>query len=91
VFIYSRPANNHRLLTADEYAPGGWMMLTLAWLGRWYLTIINHHLQLLVACPPQLACTAYAGVMLPCFRGSLVQQFADGQAELEFLPEASLP
>jgi hypothetical protein len=28
--------------------------------------------------------------MPPCLRGSLVRQFADGQAELEFLPAAGL-
>jgi hypothetical protein len=34
---------------------------------------------------------AYAGAMQPCLRGSLVRQFADGQAELELLLDADIP
>jgi hypothetical protein len=35
-----------------------------------------------------MTCTAYAGVMPPCVRGSVVRLTADGQAELEYLPVA---
>jgi hypothetical protein len=41
-----------------------------------------------------MICTAYAGVMQPCLEGSLpeslVQQSADGQAELEHLPDIDI-
>jgi hypothetical protein len=41
--------------------------------------------------PQGLAYTACAGVMLPCLRGSLVLQLADGLAELELLPDVGIP
>ena len=38
-----------------------------------------------------MACTAYAGVMPSYVRGSVVRLPEDGQAELEHLPDPSIP
>ncbi len=86
--------HNHRLLTADEYTSlTSW--LDAADLSSAEVMVSDKHNQ-----PPaavrsmplqeQMACTAYAGVMPPCLRGSFVR-LADGQAELEFLPDAGIP
>ena len=38
-----------------------------------------------------MICTAYAGVLPSCLRGSFVQQSLDGQAELEYFPDDDIP
>jgi hypothetical protein len=38
-----------------------------------------------------MACTACAGVIPPCLRGSLVRQLSDGLADLELLPDVGIP
>lgn len=87
---------NQRLLTADEYKSlTSW--LDAVDLSSSEVTALDDHEQVLTSprsMPPQeqrMTGTAYAGVLPSCLRGSFVQQSADGQAELEFLPDADIP
>jgi hypothetical protein len=86
---------NHRVLTADEAASlTSW--LDAAGLSSGAAMASDDHEPTPTAThstpPPEqrMTCTAYAGVMPPCVRGSVVPVWlmADGRAELEHLPDA---
>ena len=88
--------HNHRVLTVEEYASlTSW--LDAADLSSAAAMVSDDHVPALAEThsipflEQRMPCTAYAGVMPPCVRGSVVRLLADGQAELEHLPDTDIP
>ena len=88
--------HNHRVLTVEEYASlTSW--LDAAVLSSAAAMVSDDHgpapaeTRSIPFLEQRMPCTAYAEVMPPCVRGSVVRLLADGQAELALLPDPDIP
>ena len=87
--------HNHRVLTADEYSSlTSWLDAANLSSGAAMASDYPGPTPVETCCFPSqeqhMPCTAYAGVIPACVRGSVVRLSEDGQAESEHLPLAAV-